>query len=478
MNASQSRQQFQHLQQSLISSKKLKWCVGLLGFGLLGTGLGSELRSEDWLRFRGVNGLGIAPESNSVPSEFGETKNLKWRAALPGPGHSCPIIVGNKVFVTCWSGYGTNEEGGDPANLKRHLTCLDKASGKILWDRTVPAALPEDQYFGMFAEHGYASHTPTSDGERVYAFFGKSGVHAFDLDGNAIWQASVGDGLDPRKWGSSCSPILAGDLLIVLASAESQTLFAFNKETGKEVWKKTADGFAGTWGTPVLVDNPDGAKDLVIGVPYEVWAFNPENGKFKWYFSVADSDSYCSSLIADKGIVYSLEGRNGGGFALKAGGTGDVTKTNLLWEKPLRNRIGTPVLVDGKLFYFSGRIARCIDAATGEQIFEARLPQASSSGTQPDANAPRGGRGGRQGGGGGGRGGMGGQDYSSPVVADGKIFYVTRNGDIHVIQVGSDFKSLAVNRLTNDEEDFSASPAVSDGQLFIRSSKHIYCVGQ
>ena len=266
--------------------------------------------------------------------------------------------------------------------------------------------------------------------------------------------------------------------MIVLASAESQTLFAFDKETGKEVWKKTADGFAGTWGTPVLVDNPDGAKDLVIGVPYEVWAFNPENGKFKWYFSVADSDSYCSSLIADKGIVYSLEGRNGGGFALKAGGTGDVTKTNLLWEKPLRNRIGTPVLVDGKLFYFSGRIARCIDAATGEQIFEARLPQASSSGTQPDANAPRGGRGGRQGGGGGGRGGMGGQDYSSPVVADGKIFYVTRNGDIHVIQVGSDFKSLAVNRLTNDEEDFSASPAVSDGQLFIRSSKHIYCVGQ
>jgi outer membrane protein assembly factor BamB len=445
--------------------------VGILfgSFWFLGR---DRVQGEDWLRFRGDNGSGVAQSTKSLPVEFSESKNLKWKVDLPGPGHSCPIVVGDKVFVTCWSGYGTRDGQDDQAALKRHLICFSKKDGGKLWEQTVGASLPEDQYGGMFAEHGYASHTPVSDGESVFAFFGKSGVHAYSLNGKELWKTMVGDGLDPRRWGSSCSPIVVGDLVIVLASAESQTLFALNKKTGEVVWKKDAEGFGGTWGTPIVVDNPQGEKELVIGVPYEVWAFEPQTGKFRWYVSVADSDSYCSSLIANNGLVYSVEGRNGGGYAMRTGGSGDVTKANVVWEKPLRNRIGTPILVDGKLFYFSGRIAKCVDANNGQELFEARLPQGNSTQAPQSGGLGRGQ--GRRGGG----GMMGGQDYSSPVSGDGKIYYVTRSGDIHVIKVADKFESLAVNRLTDQPEDFSASPAISDGQLFIRSSQRLYCIGE
>lgn len=157
------------------------------------------------------------------------------------------------MFLTCWTGYAAGGESGegDLENLKRHLLCIDRLSGKILWNRAVKAELPEDNYGGMFAQHGYASHTPVSDGTRVFAFFGKSGVHAFAMDGTPLWSADVGDGLDRRRWGSSSSPILYKNLVIVTASPESQSMIALDRDTGKEVWKSEADGYSGTWGSPV-----------------------------------------------------------------------------------------------------------------------------------------------------------------------------------------------------------------------------------
>ena len=482
--------------------KALRFGRGL--FGLATVALAMSANGEDWTRFRGENGTGLSVAEKPLPVEFNAEKNLKWKLALPGPGHSCPIVHGSKLFVTCWSGYGTGSDGDDLQKLKRHLVCVDRESGKILWDRPVPAVLPEDDFEGMFAEHGYASHTPVTDGERVYAFFGKSGVHAFDMEGKELWQAAVGEGLDPRRWGSSSSPILVDDVLVVLAAAESTTMFGFDKRTGKELWKRQADGFQGTWGTPIVVAYPDGKKEIVVGVPYEVWAFEPKTGEFQWFFPISDTDSYCSSVVADKvGIVYAIEGRSGGAFAFKAGGIDDISKTSLVWEKPLRNRIGTPLILGDRLYFFAGKIARCVDTKTGELIYESRLPAAGGAAPAPGAPAggPRdgdrgagpgfGGQGsggpgpGGQGfggpgfGGRGGRGGgMGGQDYSSPVAGDGKIYYVTRNGDIHVIKAGDAFESLAVNRVTSEPEDFSASPAIADGHLYIRSSKNLYCIGE
>ncbi|QDT29578.1 outer membrane protein assembly factor BamB family protein [Gimesia panareensis] len=428
----------------------------------------------DWMRFRGPNGSGVSDETQSTPAVWSSQKNLKWKVALPGPGSSSPIIVGDKVFVTCWSGYGTsrNAPPGDQKDLRRHLICLDRKTGKILWDRSVEPVLPEDVYTGMFAEHGFASHTPTSDGKHVYAYFGKSGAVAYDMEGNQLWQTIVGDELDPRRWGSSSSPILYKDLLIVTASAESEAMVALNKKTGKEVWRQESTGFNATWGTPILVPVDKERTDLVIGVPYEIWGLNPDNGKLRWYCEAMSTDTYCSSVIAGKdGVVYGIEGRGGGSIAVKADGKGDVSKSHVLWSGRDANRIETPVLYDGRIYFFSRGIVNCIDARTGERIFRGRLESDSGS-TASEEPPRRGGFGGRGG------GGFRGSDYSSPVVADGKIYFVSRSGETYVIKAGDKLEQLAVNRLTNDEEDFSASPAISDGDLFIRSSKHLYCVGK
>lgn len=454
-------------------------------FPLLGLGLASCLTTAsnagDWTRFRGENGSGVSLEAKGLPEKWSDKENLAWKTVLPGPGSSCPIILRDKVFVTCWSGYGTPEAPeGKQSDLRRHLVCISRETGKIVWDKSVAAELPEDVYEGMFAEHGYASHTPTTDGERIYAFFGKTGVFAFDLEGNQLWKVNVGSGLDPRRWGSACSPILYKDKLIVLAAAESNTIFALDTKTGNEVWKMPAPNFEGTWGTPVLVKVDKDRTDLVVGVPSEVWGFSPDTGKFLWFCPVADGNSYCSSIVADKDVVFALEGR-GGSFAIKAGGKDDVSSTNIVWKGTDSTRIGTPVVTDGRIYFFSGGIANCIDATNGKEVYKERLASAGGEGAPGPRPAPGGpgqgpggqgpGRGGRRGG-----GGMGGQDYGSPVAGDGKLFFVTRGGDMHVLKLGDKFEHLGVSRVTSETEDFSATPAIADDQLFVRSSKHLYCI--
>ncbi len=207
------------------------------------------LAKADWNRFRGPNGSGVAEDAKNLPTQFSDKESLQWKMELPGPGSSCPIVVGDKVIVSCWSGYGlTRQEPGDIKSLKLHLLCFDRQTGKQIWDSKVDPYFPEEPYQGMFAEHGYASHTPVSDGKNVYVFFGKAGLFAFDLNGKQLWHKEVGTGRDRRGWGSASSPVLYKDLVIVTASAESQSIVAFNKQTGEQVWKQEADGFAGTWG--------------------------------------------------------------------------------------------------------------------------------------------------------------------------------------------------------------------------------------
>src|SRR5205823_833770 len=130
--------------------------------------------AADWARFRGPNGSGVSADQAPTPVTWNDRQNVKWKVELPGPGSSCPIVVGNRVYVTCWSGYAADRGNpGDQEQLKRHLICFDRETGKLLWDARVDAKLPEDRYGGQFAEHGYASHTPVSDGDKIFAFFGK-----------------------------------------------------------------------------------------------------------------------------------------------------------------------------------------------------------------------------------------------------------------------------------------------------------------
>ncbi len=460
----------------------------------------SGVQASDWDRFRGPNGTGISPDPDPLPTTFSETENLQWKVALPGGGVSCPIVVGDKVFVTCYSGYGLDSrDPGEIENLKRHLVCLDRATGKTLWEKTVAAVLPEDPYRGAgVPEHGYASHTPTSDGKNVYVFFGKSGVFAYDMDGNQLWQTSVGKESDDREWGSSSSPIVTGEVVVVVAGPESRAIVGLDKATGKELWRADSDGLGNVWGTPALAKIDETRTDVVIGAPNEIWGLNPATGKLKWYCEAMATDQFNSSVVVADSKIYAVEGRGGGSIAIKTGGRGDITKTDVVWSGRDSNRFSTPLLYEGRMYLISGSVARCVNATNDEEIFQARMqggeaaPGNDAPGGPPSGrpaagpgqqgDRPPGGQppseqgGGRGGFGGFGGGGRGGSDYSSPVLGDGKIYYVTRKGEIHVIKATDKFEKLATNRVTSESEDFSATPAISAGQIFFRSNKHLYCV--
>jgi outer membrane protein assembly factor BamB len=442
----------------------------ILGAMALAVGLNSLVSASDWPRFRGPNGSGISVDAEPTPVAWSHEKNVRWKTSLPGAGVSSPIVVGDRLFVTCYSGYGANF--GKIEELKRHVVCVDRSSGKILWEKAVDAALPEDSYSGMgIPAHGYASHTPVSDGKCVYVFFGKSGVLAFDLDGKQIWQTGVGTESDSRRWGSASSPILYQNKIIVTASAESEALIALNAESGEIVWREEAAGLANVWGTPLLVQVDDERTDLVLGVPYEIWGFNPDSGKLRWYAEAPAGDQYSSSVVAVQDVVYSIEGRGGGSTAVRAGGKGDVTKSHTVWSGSESSRFGTPVVYQNHVYYFSGSVAGCTDAKTGRKIFQGRLDGGS------DSAGDDGGSGRSSSGRGFGRGG-GGSDYSSPIIADGKVYYVQSSGKCFVLKAGDEFEQLAVNSVTTDRESFGATPAISNGEIFIRSDKHLYCVSE
>lgn len=331
-----------------MSDRARTWRLALILAGLLP----ATVDAGDWTRFRGPNGSGIGEDDATFPTTWSADENLKWATDLPGAGVSCPIVVGESVFVTCYSGYGVNrQDPGDPEDLKRHLVRVDRATGSIVWTKTVDAYLPEDPYSGAgVPEHGYASHTPVTDGERVYVFFGKSGALAYDFDGNEVWQTALGTESDRRRWGSASSPILYENLLIVTASAESEAIVALDTATGEEVWRTEASGFSNLWGTPIVVPVDDSRTDLVVGVPYEFWGLNPETGKLRWYCEVMDTDQFNSSVVYDQGVIYGIEGRSGGSIAVKTGGDGDITGSHVVWSGRDAGRFITPLIQDGLLY--------------------------------------------------------------------------------------------------------------------------------
>ncbi len=179
----------------------------------------------DWTRFRGPEGTGIS-EATGLPTRWSATENIVWTTPLPGFGASSPIVLGDQTFLTCYTGYGQNQDApGTQGSLKLHVLCLDLATGKVAWDKSLAAESPETPYDGGRVNlHGYASATPVTDGQSLYVFFGKSGVLKYALDGKLLWKVSVGTAVDSHQWGSAASPILYKDLLIVNASCESQSI--------------------------------------------------------------------------------------------------------------------------------------------------------------------------------------------------------------------------------------------------------------
>jgi outer membrane protein assembly factor BamB len=344
---------------------------------------------------------------------------------------------------------------------------FDVATGDKKWQATVDGPADEVPYSRMLGEHGYASSTPVSDGKRIFAFFGKAGVLAYDLAGNELWRQNVGRSSGPQEWGTGASPILYDNLVIVNASEESSALIALNQHDGKEVWRAEAEGLGGTWGTPILATTGD-RTDIVIGVPYEFWGINPKTGKLRWFCDALDDMTYCSSLVTDGERVFGIEGRSNQAIAVKLAGEKDVTKTNVVWKERGQNRISTPVVYEGKIYSVSRGIAFCLDAETGRQIYQQRL---ADGGGEPASD-----RRGRFGRGGFGGGGAGGQDYSSPIVVNGNVYFTQRSGVTHVWKAGADFQLIAHNRFESDDSRFNGTPAAAHGKLWLRSDESLYCI--
>lgn len=471
----------------------------------------SALPAADWSRFLGPGGNAISSDSTKVPETWSDTENVKWKADLPGKGVSSPIVVNGKVFVTGYSGYGTGGQDEKMEDLKRHLSCFDADTGEQLWTKTIDAVQPEDPYSGPgVPAHGYASHTPVSDGQHVFVFFGKTGVIAFDYEGNELWRQSVGTGSGPMRWGSASSPIVyksdAQNLVIVTASDESETMVAFDAATGKQVWKTEAGDLRNTWSTPNLVTVGD-RTDLVITVPGEVWGMNPETGKLRWYSRGTTDNSTSASPIVMDDVIVAVGGRDGAAVAVKAGGKGDVNESHVIWDANIPGRFATPIAHDGHLYVYNGGVLSCYDAATGERVNQQRIGQSrESGGGRPEGGRPGGDRpggdrpggdrpggdrpgGGRPGGGfggggfggggfgGGRRGGGGGLEYATPVLADGKIYVTTTGGEFFVVNATPEMEIRQTNKLT-DETGFAATPAITDGRIYLRSGGHLYCIAE
>lgn len=418
-----------------------------------------SIHAADWPRFRGPNGTGVATGSKP-PTTWSDSQNLKWKAPLPGPGSSSPIIVGERVFVTCYSGYGDGSAGGSPDKLKRHLICLNRADGKVLWEKSTAAELPEDPYSGFITEHGYASSTPVADDERVYVFYGKTGVLAYDFNGKELWRVNVGKSSGNRRWGSAASLMLMGEKLIVNSSEESRAIRALDRKTGKELWKAAADSLELSYGTPALIEG-DGRTDLVISVAEEIWGLNPDTGKLRWFASTGLPGNVSPSVIAVDGLIVTVGGfPKTGSVAVRGGGKGDVTKTHIAWESANSSYVPTPVAHEGKLFVVSDAgFATCLDAKTGALVYKERVSGVGGAG-----------------GGGGGRGGGGKPFYASPVLANGNVYAVSRKSGAYVIAAKATFEVVAQNKFASDSSQFNATPAIAGNQLFLRSDKFLYCI--
>lgn len=406
--------------------------------------------STDWPRFLGPTGAAIVSESK-VPLKWSDSENIVWKAEMPGPGSSSPIVFGDKVFITCWTGYGDKEGASDMSKLMRHLLCLNRADGKVLWDAKVASTVEEDPWRGYITEHGYATHTPVTDGERVYVFFGKSGAQAFDMAGKQLWQTSCGTSSGRMRWGSAASPVLVGDVLVVNASDESQAIIGLDKATGKVRWK--AEGqFGMAYGTPNLYSH-DGATDLVVAVPQELWGLNPETGKLRWYAVHGLSGNVSPSLVPGGDTAYIF-----GGFpstrsvAVKLGGKGDTTANAILWDSNTSSYVPTPILKDGHLYVVNDQgFAICIDAKTGEDVYRERVLIGARGGGKPF--------------------------YASPVLIGDKLVCVSRRDGAFIIAAKPKFELIGSNVFALDKSQFHGTPAVSGDQLFLRSDKAVYCIG-
>ena len=398
--------------------------------------------AANWPAWRGPQADGVTTET-TLPLNWSATENVKWKIDLPAPGNSTPIDWGDRVFLT------------QSAGEKRTVMCLDRKDGKLLWQQGPSWTEPERTH----PTNPLCSSSPVTDGERVIAWFGSAGLYAWDLAGKELWHVDLGK--QDHLWGYGSSPVINGDLCYLnFGPGVRSFVVAVNKRTGKEAWRfdvpppavKEGPGgggnpdFVGSWATPAVM-TIGGHSQIVVALPGAVYGLDPANGKELWHCNGLNALDYAQPLLVD-GTVLGFGGYNGFALGAKMGGTGDITTTNRIWqEKRNPQRIGSGVVVDGHVYMGSDAgIIQCIDAKTGQPVWQER-PQV------PGGRA---------------------SSWSSIVRSGDRFYLTTKASDTVVFRVTPQYELLAVNSLADGMTN--ASIAVSDGELFIRTHAHLWCI--
>jgi outer membrane protein assembly factor BamB len=417
----------------------------------------------DWPQFRGPGSAGVSDETG-LPTHWAPTTNIQWKVAIPGVAWSSPIVSGDRVFVTTAVSDADQESpkkglyfGGDrsrppDATFRWELLCLDRDEGSIVWRRVAKQAKPTTP---IHLKNSYASETPVTDGERVYAWFGAAGLFAYDLDGEVVWQKDLGAFPTRLGWGTASSPAIDGDRLFVQCDNEERSfLVAFNKKTGEELWRVDRDEKS-SWSTPLVWKN-ERRTELVTSATKRVRSYDPASGKLLWELS-GMSVIACPTPVAGRDLLYVSSGyvldARRPLFAVRPGASGDITladnessNAGVAWRQKLGGPYNPSPLVYGGLVYvlYDRGFFACFEADSGKPVYDRQRIEPGAGGFT-----------------------------ASPWAYDGKIFCLNEDGDTFVIQAGREFKLLGKNSL---DEMCMASPAIAHGSLFLRGIQHVYCI--
>ncbi len=401
----------------------------------------STAGADNWAHWRGPTGNGTAPNA-SPPVEWSNTKNIRWKAELAGSGLSSPIVWENQVFVT--TAVPTDGQGaGRLPTLEFKLLCFDRNDGQLHWQRTATVARPHQ---GTHETNGFASASPCTDGQYVYAHFGSRGLYCFSMSGELVWKRDdFGKMKTLNGFGEGSSPTLSGNLILVPWDQNGPSaLYALDKRTGNTVWK--ADRQETTeWSTPLVVEHA-GHKQVVLNGQNAIRSYDLETGKELWRYG-GQAKRPISSAVAMPGLVIVGSGYQGsfvGAFRLD--GQGNIEGTDkVVWtlnhDAP---DVASPILSSGRLYFHKAKtgLLSCVDAATGRPHYFSRRIGLSNT-------------------------------YASPVAAGGHVYLTARNGTTVVIKDADQLEVEATNSL---DETIGATPAPVDHELFIRGDTHLYCI--
>lgn len=435
---------------------------------VLGLCLPRALAGENeagWPQFRGPEARGIA-SNPKLPDHWSATEHIAWKAEVPGRGWSSPIVWGNRVFLTTAVNQGELEApkkglyfGGNrpeaPKVQQDHkVICLDLLSGKQLWERSVHQGPPQGP---IHLKNSFASETPVTDGERVYAYFGNLGLYCFELDGRPVWSASFAARAMRYGWGTAASPVLHGERLYILSDNDTQSyLLCLDKRTGKEIWRVARDEKS-NWATPFVWQNNQRTEIVTAGTG-KVRSYDLD-GKLLWWFTGMSSITIATPYAAN-GLLYISSGYVGDPkrplYAIRPGATGDLSLSAeqagsqfIAWRLPQAAPYNPSTLVYNDLLYvlYDRGLLGCLRAGTGEWVYERKeLPQGL-------------------------------RFTASPWAYDGKIFCLNEDGVTFVLKAGDKFELLHTNRLAEDDMCM-ATPALGDDRLVLRTAKRVYCIRQ